>query len=164
MSCRRSTRASTPPTSPPSGARSTSSTLRTSTSWAARTAGGGAGGGDRSAPSRHLIPVEIALKIVSKIIQGERFAVYIVLPMYSEGEAARLSQCAVSGLKSGCIIQSPEIWNLCMGCKKVFLACMTCAGVVSCGYTRACQRAYRLHPLALSAGALAGQASAALHC
>ena len=30
--------------------------------------------------------MEIALKIVSKIIQGERFAAYIVLPMYSEGE------------------------------------------------------------------------------
>ena len=42
---------------------------------------------DRSAPSRHLIPLEIALKIVSKIIQGERFAAYIVLPMYSEGDS-----------------------------------------------------------------------------
>ncbi|CAL5229046.1 g12295 [Coccomyxa viridis] len=41
---------------------------------------------NRSAPSRHLIPLEIALKIVSKIIQGERFAAYIVLPMYSEGD------------------------------------------------------------------------------
>jgi hypothetical protein len=41
---------------------------------------------DRAAPSRHLIPVELALKIVSKINAGERFAVYVVLPMYSEGE------------------------------------------------------------------------------
>ncbi|KAK9907703.1 hypothetical protein WJX75_008493 [Coccomyxa subellipsoidea] len=41
---------------------------------------------DRSAPCRHLIPLEIALKIVSKINAGERFAVYIVLPMYSEGD------------------------------------------------------------------------------
>lgn len=40
---------------------------------------------NRNAPSRHLIPLEIALKIVSKINQGERFAAYIVLPMYSEG-------------------------------------------------------------------------------
>ncbi|CAL8469780.1 g9322 [Coccomyxa elongata] len=41
---------------------------------------------DRSAPCRHLIPLEIALKIVSKINAGERFAVYVVLPMYSEGD------------------------------------------------------------------------------
>ena len=40
---------------------------------------------NRSAPCRHLIPLEIALKIVAKINKGERFAAYIVLPMYSEG-------------------------------------------------------------------------------
>jgi len=40
---------------------------------------------NRSVPCRHLIPLEIALKIVAKINQGERFAAYIVLPMYSEG-------------------------------------------------------------------------------
>ena len=40
---------------------------------------------NRNAPCRHLIPLEIALKIVSKINQGQRFAAYIVLPMYSEG-------------------------------------------------------------------------------
>ncbi len=40
---------------------------------------------DRSAPCRHLIPLEIALKIVAKINAGERFAAYVVLPMYSEG-------------------------------------------------------------------------------
>ena len=40
---------------------------------------------NRNAPSRHLVPLEIALKIVSKINQGQRFAAYIVLPMYSEG-------------------------------------------------------------------------------
>ena len=51
---------------------------------------------NRSAPSRHLIPLEIALKIVSKIIQGERFAAYIVLPMYSEGESAQLLQCTMA--------------------------------------------------------------------
>ena len=54
--------------------------------------------GDRSAPSRHLIPLEIALKIVAKINQGERFAAYIVLPMYSEGEAALLVQCTMTGV------------------------------------------------------------------
>ncbi|CAK0785144.1 hypothetical protein CVIRNUC_008350 [Coccomyxa viridis] len=41
---------------------------------------------NRNAPCRHLIPLEIALKIVSKINQGHRFAAYIVLPMYSEGD------------------------------------------------------------------------------
>ncbi len=46
---------------------------------------------DRSAPCRHLIPLEIALKIVSKINAGERFAAYVVLPMYSEGTARLLS-------------------------------------------------------------------------
>ncbi|KAK4727914.1 hypothetical protein R3W88_032831 [Solanum pinnatisectum] len=33
----------------------------------------------------HLIPKEISLKIVSKIQAGERFTVYIVLPMWPEG-------------------------------------------------------------------------------
>ncbi|KAI4329162.1 hypothetical protein L6164_021455 [Bauhinia variegata] len=34
---------------------------------------------------RNLIPVEIALKVVSKIKAKERFAVYIVIPMWPEG-------------------------------------------------------------------------------
>ena len=33
----------------------------------------------------HLIPMEITLKIVSKIEAGERFVAYIVIPMYPEG-------------------------------------------------------------------------------
>ncbi|KAL2479659.1 Phospholipase D alpha 2 [Abeliophyllum distichum] len=33
----------------------------------------------------HLIPKEISLKIVSKIEAGERFTVYVVLPMWPEG-------------------------------------------------------------------------------
>ncbi|KAG8381749.1 hypothetical protein BUALT_Bualt05G0004900 [Buddleja alternifolia] len=33
----------------------------------------------------HLIPKEISLKIVSKIQAGERFTVYVVLPMWPEG-------------------------------------------------------------------------------
>lgn len=33
----------------------------------------------------HLIPRELSLKIVSKIEAGERFAVYIVIPMWPEG-------------------------------------------------------------------------------
>ncbi|KAG6554629.1 hypothetical protein Mapa_003647 [Marchantia paleacea] len=34
----------------------------------------------------HLIPMEIALKIVSKIEAGERFTVYVVIPMWPEGD------------------------------------------------------------------------------
>ncbi|XP_057504876.1 phospholipase D alpha 1-like [Actinidia eriantha] len=34
----------------------------------------------------HLIPKELSLKIVNKIEAGERFAVYIVVPMWPEGE------------------------------------------------------------------------------
>ncbi|TVU17310.1 hypothetical protein EJB05_33334 [Eragrostis curvula] len=33
----------------------------------------------------HLIPKELALKVVSKIEAGERFAVYVVVPMWPEG-------------------------------------------------------------------------------
>ncbi|KAL6643229.1 hypothetical protein ACP70R_021410 [Stipagrostis hirtigluma subsp. patula] len=37
----------------------------------------------------HLIPRELSLKIVSKIEAGERFAVYIVMPMWPEGVPAK---------------------------------------------------------------------------
>lgn len=33
----------------------------------------------------NLIPIELALKVASKIRNGERFAVYIVIPMWPEG-------------------------------------------------------------------------------
>lgn len=33
----------------------------------------------------HLVPKELSLKIVSKIEAGERFAVYVVIPMWPEG-------------------------------------------------------------------------------
>ena len=32
-----------------------------------------------------MIPMELALKVASKIRAGERFAVYIVIPMWPEG-------------------------------------------------------------------------------
>jgi len=35
--------------------------------------------------ANNLIPMEIALKIASKIKQHERFSVYIVIPMWPEG-------------------------------------------------------------------------------
>jgi len=37
------------------------------------------------AGANNLIPMEIALKIVEKIKANERFAVYIVIPMWPEG-------------------------------------------------------------------------------
>ncbi|KAF0904688.1 hypothetical protein E2562_036086 [Oryza meyeriana var. granulata] len=43
----------------------------------------------------HLIPREISLKIVSKIEAGERFAVYVVLPMWPEGPPASGSVQAI---------------------------------------------------------------------
>ncbi|XP_039685404.1 phospholipase D delta isoform X2 [Medicago truncatula] len=39
----------------------------------------------RNAGANHLIPMELALKIASKIIAHERFSVYIVIPMWPEG-------------------------------------------------------------------------------
>ncbi|KAJ7297149.1 hypothetical protein O6H91_Y077100 [Diphasiastrum complanatum] len=41
--------------------------------------------GKQDAGALHLIPREIALKVVNKIEAGERFAVYIVMPMWPEG-------------------------------------------------------------------------------
>jgi phospholipase D1/2 len=38
-------------------------------------------------PCKHRIPYELVMKIVSKIRLGERFTVYVTVPMYSEGEA-----------------------------------------------------------------------------
>ena len=38
-----------------------------------------------SAGANNLIPMEIALKIAEKIRANERFAVYIVIPMWPEG-------------------------------------------------------------------------------
>jgi phospholipase D1/2 len=40
---------------------------------------------DKNSGCRNLIPIEIALKIVNKIKARERFAVYIVIPMWPEG-------------------------------------------------------------------------------
>ncbi|KAF5771476.1 putative phospholipase D [Helianthus annuus] len=39
----------------------------------------------KDAGADHLIPVELALKIASKIRANERFAVYIIIPMWPEG-------------------------------------------------------------------------------
>ncbi|PNX72187.1 phospholipase D epsilon-like protein, partial [Trifolium pratense] len=42
---------------------------------------------DKNVGCTNLIPIEIALKVVSKIKAKERFAVYIVIPMWPEGVA-----------------------------------------------------------------------------
>eukprot|EP00250_Pteridium_aquilinum_P005314 c15429_g1_i1 orf=299-2836(-) len=39
----------------------------------------------RNAGANHLVPIELALKIVSKIKARQEFAVYIVIPMWPEG-------------------------------------------------------------------------------
>lgn len=39
-----------------------------------------------SAGANNLIPMEIALKIVNKIKANEKFSVYIVIPMWPEGD------------------------------------------------------------------------------
>lgn len=39
----------------------------------------------KEAGADNLIPIELALKIISKIIAKERFAVYVVIPMWPEG-------------------------------------------------------------------------------
>ena len=40
---------------------------------------------DQDAGADHLIPAELTRKITSKIADGERFTVYIVMPMWPEG-------------------------------------------------------------------------------
>ncbi|KAL6655573.1 hypothetical protein ACP70R_006399 [Stipagrostis hirtigluma subsp. patula] len=43
---------------------------------------------DRDAGCLNLVPVELALKVAAKIRRGERFAAYVVTPMWPEGEPA----------------------------------------------------------------------------
>lgn len=42
-------------------------------------------GGTAAGNANHLIPVELALKVASKIEAGEPFGCVVLLPMYSEG-------------------------------------------------------------------------------
>lgn len=39
----------------------------------------------RGAPTDNLVPVELALKICSKIAAGEPFCAYVVVPMHPDG-------------------------------------------------------------------------------
>jgi phospholipase D1/2 len=54
---------------------------------------------DRDAGCLNLVPVEIALKVAAKIRCGERFAVYVVTPMWPEGVPA------------GEAVQAILLWN-----------------------------------------------------
>jgi hypothetical protein len=54
-----------------------------------------------SSGADNLIPMELALKIASKIRAKERFAIYIVLPMWPEGDP-----------KSGAV-QEILFWQVC---------------------------------------------------
>lgn len=45
----------------------------------------------KNAGAHNLIPMEIALKIAGKIRKGERFAVYVVIPMWPEGNPTSAS-------------------------------------------------------------------------
>ena len=54
-------------------------------------------GGTAAGNASHLIPVELALKVASKIEAGEPFGCVVLLPMYSEGVSSALP-CAVPDL------------------------------------------------------------------
>ncbi|CAI9111007.1 OLC1v1011138C1 [Oldenlandia corymbosa var. corymbosa] len=45
----------------------------------------------KDAGADHQIPMELAMKIISKIRAGERFAVYVVVPMWPEGDPKTLT-------------------------------------------------------------------------
>lgn len=45
----------------------------------------------KDAGADHLIPMELALKVASKIRARERFAVYVVIPLWPEGDTKSLS-------------------------------------------------------------------------
>lgn len=47
-------------------------------------------GGTAAGNASHLIPVELALKVASKIEAGEPFGCVVLLPMYSEGASPHL--------------------------------------------------------------------------
>lgn len=57
---------------------------------------------DQDTGCLNLIPIEIALKIASKIRKGERFAAYIITPMWPEGEP------------EGDTVQAILRWNRCV--------------------------------------------------
>ena len=53
----------------------------------------------------HLIPVELALKVASKIEAGEPFGCVVVLPMYSEGTSLCHILCDCVSACTPCVFQ-----------------------------------------------------------
>ncbi|CAA6667987.1 unnamed protein product [Spirodela intermedia] len=51
--------------------------------------------GDRGSGCENLVPAEIALKIAAKIRAGERFAAYVVVPMWPEGRTMAMMYSVV---------------------------------------------------------------------
>jgi len=45
---------------------------------------------DRETNSPHIVPIEIVEKIIKKVEAGERFHVYVTIPMYPEGDPASI--------------------------------------------------------------------------
>ncbi len=43
---------------------------------------------------RHIVPVEIALKVSEKIMEGQPFAAYCVIPLFPEGERSTIPHTA----------------------------------------------------------------------
>jgi phospholipase D1/2 len=69
----------------------------------------------------NLIPIELALKIASKIRAGERFAVYVVIPMWPEGvpTAASVQEILFFQVNSFYVLVVP-IWPNDLNCCEVF--------------------------------------------
>lgn len=55
--------------------------------------------------ANQLIPMELALKIASKIKAGKRFAVYVILPMWPEGvpDSAAVQEILYFQVETFCI-------------------------------------------------------------
>jgi len=55
--------------------------------------------------ANQLIPMELALKIASKIKAGERFAVYVIIPMWPEGvpDSAAVQEILYFQVEAFCI-------------------------------------------------------------
>lgn len=61
----------------------------------------------------NLIPMELALKIASKIRANERFSVYVVIPMWPEGAPSSAS------------VQEVLFWQVSVQCFNQFFLCIT---------------------------------------
>ena len=81
------------------------------------------------AGANHLIPMELALKICSKIKEGKRFSVYVVIPMWPEGvpdtgPVQEILFFQVIIYLFFCIITMFNLQSLCNGSAKVGTGCL----------------------------------------